>query len=63
MKAQTAVRLKSVGLPMREILGKLSIIDDVDYTMRLIEEEKNDIPHLEIDNKEKVSESELKIAE
>ena len=62
-EAQTAVMLKSVGLPMREILGKLSIIDDVDYTMRLIEEEKNDIPHLEIDNKKKVNESELKIAE
>lgn len=45
-EAQTVQALISAGLPKEIAYGQLSFIDDVNYVMEIIEEEKNGIPSL-----------------
>lgn len=45
-EAQTAQALINAGLPKRVAYQVLSIVDDIDFVMELIEEEKSDIPSL-----------------
>ena len=48
-EAQAVQALISAGLPKKIAFGALSMIDDVDEVMRLIETEKDDIPDLDED--------------
>lgn len=58
-EAQAAQALKTIGLPDQIVFGQLSFIDDVQYAMDLIEEEKDDIEPLEIgEDKEDADENE-----
>lgn len=60
-EAATATSLMSAGLPKKVVYENLSFIDDVDYVLDLIEEEK-DITPLFVNDKEKdVESSENKI--
>lgn len=45
-EAQTAQALINAGLPKRVAYQVLSIVDDIDFVMELIDEEKSDIPSL-----------------
>ena len=45
-EAQTVQQLISAGLPKKTAFEQLSFVDDVDYIMDEIEEEKDDIPSL-----------------
>lgn len=45
-EADAATKLLAAGIPMRIVLEQLSFIDDVDYAMQLIEDEKSSIPSL-----------------
>ena len=50
-EAATATSLLSAGLPKKIVYENLSFIDDVDYVLDLIEEEKDDIEPLFTDSK------------
>jgi SPP1 family phage portal protein len=43
-EAQAAQTLISAGLPKQVVYAQLSFVDDVDYVLELIEQEKGDIP-------------------
>lgn len=45
-EADAATKMQAAGIPMRIVLEQLSFIEDVEYAMELIEEEKNSIPSL-----------------
>lgn len=46
-EAQAVQALIAAGLPKQIAFKALSFVDDIDYVLRLIEEEKDDIPELE----------------
>ncbi len=46
-EAQTAAALLSAGLPKRIVFETLSCVDDVDYALDVLEDEKDDIPDLD----------------
>lgn len=51
-EANTAATLAGLGLPKRIVFEQLSCVDDVDYALDLIEEEKDNIPSLNETTKE-----------
>lgn len=51
-EAQTAQALISAGLPKEWVYSQIANIDDVNYIMQLIEDEKENIPSLYLDTKE-----------
>lgn len=48
-EAQTAQQLIGAGLPREYVYSLLSVVDDVDYVMQLIEQEMSGYPSLETD--------------
>lgn len=56
--AQAVQALIAAGLPKQIAFRALSFIDDIDYVMRLIEEEKDGIEDLDLDDKEEETEEE-----
>ena len=48
-EAQTAQAMIAAGLPKAFVYSQIAGVDDVDYILELIEEEKSDIPSLSVD--------------
>ena len=57
-EAQAVQALITAGLPKKIAFGALSMVDDVDAILRLIETEQDDIPSLEDEGAERMPQEE-----